>query len=310
MSSALLVSHGFFGDNFFISSVAKKLIEEKQFDNVDFMTGFPQVFELLQQNPYIRNVFMADAVGPELKHIISQYDLTEYDKVFTYTPFTFSMPPALEAQISSGVKNPTPDFQVWTTKENDEKAITFLNDLRKQRPNKKIIAWMQNWKQKAYKFTEEQYWNAPDNYFTGYGTENRNIEFIVSELEKEFILVPVGVPEHISQIQTALYEHEHRSLSEDASILKHCDYFIGTEGGLANLAAGVGCKTILTYEFMWQCYGPRGTVRPFKEGPQLGPMYYFPEGHVYLPLYKTDDEIITLIRGILYENGTSTVTRK
>jgi hypothetical protein len=296
MNTALLVSHGFFGDNFFISSVAKKLIEEQQFEYVDFMTGFPQVFELLQQNPYIRNVYMTDVIGPELKHIITEYDLNGYDKVFTYQPFSFSVPPALEAQIMSGILKPTPDFQVWTTNENDEKALEFLNGLRSKYPNKKIVAWMRNWRQKAYKFTEKQYWNAVDNYFTGYGTENRDINFIVNELEKNFVMVPVGVPENLSQMHTAQYQHEYRSLSEDASILKFCDYFVGTEGGLANLAAGVGCKTILTYEFMWQCYGPRGTVRPFKDGPQLGPVYYFPEGHVYLPLYKTDEEIVDLIK--------------
>jgi hypothetical protein len=296
MSSALLISHGFFGDNFFISSVAKKLIEEQQFDHVDFMTGFPQVFELLQQNPYIRNVYMADVVGPELKHIVSQYDLSGYDKVFTYQPFSFTSPPAFEAQQVSGVHNPTPDFQIWTTQANDEKALDFVNRLRQQHPNKKVVAWMQNWQQKAFCFTEQEYWTAQDHPLTGYGKQNRNINLIISELEKDFILIPVGVPEHMSQLHTAQYEHEYRSLSEEASILKFCDYFIGTEGGLANLAAGVGCKTILTYEFVWQCYGPRGTVRPRAEEAQLGPTYYFETGHTYLPLYKTDLEIIQLLK--------------
>lgn len=296
MSNALLVAHGFFGDNLFISSVAKKLIEENQFDAVDFMTGFPQVFELLERNPYIRNVYMSDVIGPELKHTLSSYDLSGYDKVFTYQPFSFSIPPAQEAQRMSGIQNPTPDFQVWTKPEYDETAVSFLNTLRQQHPHKKVIAWMRNWKQKAYKFTEAQYWNATDNYFTGYGTENRNIEYIVNELSKDFIMVPVGVPENLSQLETAQYKHEYRTLAEDASILKFCDYFIGTEGGLANLASGVGCKTILTYEFMWQCYGPRGTVKPFTHGPKLGPVYYFPEGHRYLPLFKTDEEIVELIK--------------
>lgn len=299
MANTLLVSHGFLGDNLFISSVAKKLIEEKQFENVDFMTGFPQVYELLSANPYIRNVYMADVIGPELKHRVGVYDLNEYDKVFTFNPFSFNIPPALEAQQLCGVRMPTPDFHVWTTKENDEKALMYLEQLKNERPNTKVVGWMRNWKQKAYKFTEEQYWNATDNYFTGYGTENRNIEFIVNRLSDNFIMVPIGVPEDMSQLHTAQYQHEYRSFSEEASVLKFCDYFIGTEGGLANLASGVGCKTILTYEFLWQCYGPRGTVRPFENGPFLGPVYYFSEGHTYLPLYKTDEEIIDLIKNLM-----------
>lgn len=296
MTNALLVSHGFLGDNLFISSVAQKLIEEQQFENVDFLTGFPQVYELLNENPYIRNVFMADTIGPELKHRLNTYDLQDYTKVFTFNPFSFQIPPAFEAQKHCGVKNPTPDFCVWTNKDNDNKALQYLEQLRKERPNTKVVGWMRNWKQKAYKFTEEQYWNAPDNYFTGYGTENRNIDYIVNELSKDFIMVPIGVPETMSQLHTAQYQHEYRSFSEEASVLKFCDYFIGTEGGLANLASGVGCKSILTYEFLWQCYGPRGTVRPFENGPMLGPIHYFSEGHIYLPLYKTDEEIVTLIK--------------
>lgn len=304
MSNALLVSHGFLGDNLFISSVAKKLIEEQQFDTVDFMTGFPQVYELLVANPHIRNVFMADVIGPELKHVIGTYDLTDYEKIFTFNPFSFKIPPALEAQQQCGIRTPTADFQVWTTEENDIKAVEYLEQLKKERPNTKIIGWMRNWKQKAYKFTEEQYWTATDNYFTGYGTENRNIEYIVNTLEKDFIMIPVGVPENLTQLHTAQYQHEYRSFSEEASILKYCDYFIGTEGGLANLAAGVGCKTILTYEFLWQCYGPRGTVRPFERGPALGPAYYFSEGHTYLPLFKTDNEIIDLIKHEIFNHYT------
>jgi hypothetical protein len=294
MSNVLLVSHGYLGDNIFISSVAQKLIESKLADSVDFITGFPQVFELLKQNPYIRDVYMAKNVGPELKSSLAQYDLSGYDKVFTFGPFSFSIPPAKEAQIQCGISSPDSEIRVWTVPEYDTNAVEHISKLRQQNPNKKVVAWMRNWKQKSYKFTEYEYWNAVDNYFTGYGKENRNIDYIVNKLSEHFIMVPVGVPEGISQFDTAHFAHEYNSFAQEASILKHCDYFIGAEGGLANLAAGVGCKTILTYEFIWQCYGPRGTVRPFKDGPMLGPEVYFSEGHAYLPLYKTDEEIINL----------------
>lgn len=295
MKTALLVAHGFLGDNIFISSVAKKLIEERQFDAVDFMTNFPQMFELLEKNPYIRKVYMADIIGPELKHILSGYDLTDYTTVFTFQPFTFAQPPAIEAQIHCGVLNPTADFHAWTVPEYDERALSYINALKKQNSNKKVIAWMRNWEQKSYKFTEHEYWNAEDNYFTGYGKKNRDINYIIEELSKEYIMIPVGVPETLSQMHTAQYQHEFNTFAQEASVLKYCDYFIGAEGGLANLAAAVNCKTLLTYEFIWQCYGPRGTVRPFTNGAVLGPVHYFSEGHAYLPLYKTDDEIIQLI---------------
>jgi len=299
MHNALLVAHGYLGDNLFISSVAEKLKKEQSYDSVDFITGFPQVYELLQQNPYIDNVYVNDVPTPNVTQTLQQYDTSIYKKVFTFPAFSFSIQPTIEAQRLCEVSNPTPEFCVWTVPEYDQMAMDYITQLRNERPNTKVIAWMRNWKQKAFKFTEEQYWNAPDHPLTGYGTENRNIEFIIDTLSQDFIMVPVGVPENLSQFYTAQYQHDYRTFSQEASILKFCDYFIGTEGGLANPASGVGCKTILTYDFLWQCYGPRGTVRRFENGPMIGPTYYFPEGHVYLPLFKTDDEIIQLITEII-----------
>jgi hypothetical protein len=294
MRNALLVSHGYLGDNLFISSVAEKLKKEHQYDTVDFITGFPQVYELLKQNPHIDNVYATEIATPYVSQLIHEYDLSIYEKVFTFSPFSFKIPPATEAQLQSGITNPTPDFRVWTVPEYDHRAKEFIVQLKQERPNAKVIGWMRNWKQKAFSFTEQQYWNASDHPLTGYGKENRNIDYIIDELSKHFIMVPIGVPESLSQFDTAQHQKTYRTFAEDASILKFCDYFIGTEGGLANLACGVGCKTLLTYEFIWQCYGPRGTVRPFENGPPLGPVYYFNGGHEYLPLYKTDEELVQL----------------
>jgi len=301
MSSVLLVAHGYLGDNIFISSVAEKLLKENQFDTVDYMTGFPQVFELLNQNPYINNVYTADIIGPELKHVLHQYDLTGYDKVFTFDPFLFDIQPPVVAQRKCGVNNPSPEIKIWTVPEYDETSKVFINNL-KQESDKKIIAWQMSWDEKAYSFTEEEYWTKIGNFVTGCGTKNRDISFIIEELSKKFIMIPVGVPKTLTQFFTAEYQHEYRSFAEEASILKHCDYFIGNEGGMANLASSVGCKTILTYEFTWQLYGPRGIMRRFEHGPKLGPAHYFESGHTYLPLYKSDEEIVHIITDIIEGN--------
>lgn len=301
MTSALLVAHGYLGDNIFISSVAQKLIEEQQFDSIDYVTGFPQVFDILNQNPYINNVYVSDIIGPELKHTLGSYDLSGYSKVFTFDPFMFDIQPPLAAQKHCNVRNPSPEIKVWTTQENDEKAIKFLENLKKD-SNKKVIAWQLSWDEKAYKYSEQDYWSKSGNFVTGCGTKNRDISYIINELSKDFIMIPVGVPQTLSQFFTATYQHEYRSFSEDASLLKYCDYFIGNEGGMANLASSVGCKTILTYEFTWQLYGPRGIMRQFKDGPKLGPVHYFDNGHMYLPLYKSDAEIVGIITNVINNN--------
>ncbi len=297
MKKILLVANGFLGDNLFISSTAEKLLAENICEQVDMVTGFPQVGELLINNPHVTQVFGTPEPTQNVSSAIQVFDLSEYDKVIHYPPFSFDIPPAAQAQLIAGVTNVSPSFTVYTSETTDAKMNAFVTEIR-DKTDKKIIAWMSNWKQKAFRFTEQEYFfgqNDPQG-LTGYGRENRNIEKIIEELSNEYYMIPVGVPQQFSQFDTVNGIEGFRTFSEEASLLKYCDYFIGTEGGLANLAAGVGCKTILTHEFVWQCYGPRGTVRPLKDGPQLGPVYYFPKGHMYLPLYKTDEEIITLIK--------------
>ena len=84
-----------------------------------------------------------------------------------------------------------------------------------------------------------------------------------------------------------------------ASIIKACDYMIGAESGLINLAAGVGTKTIITGDFVHQLYGYNGVLKKIQE-PKLGPEFYFPNaGHVSLDPYLTDDEVITQMREII-----------
>ena len=91
---------------------------------------------------------------------------------------------------------------------------------------------------------------------------------------------------------TGIYTHT-------AAILSQCDFMIGGESGLINLAAGVGTKTIITGDYVHQLYGWNGVIRKLKE-PKLGPEFYFgKENHVSLNPYFTDDEVIIEIRNII-----------
>jgi hypothetical protein len=77
--------------------------------------------------------------------------------------------------------------------------------------------------------------------------------------------------------------------------MKFCDAFVGTEGGLCNLAAGVGTKTIITGDFVHQLYGWNGVLKKIKE-PKLGPIHYFlNSNHVELNSYISDEEVIKQI---------------
>ena len=118
----------------------------------------------------------------------------------------------------------------------------------------------------------------------------RDIKYIVEEIRKEFpAMIEVGFPPGTGVHDIGLSTTANFSMS--ASMLKFCDYFIGGEGGLCNLAAGVGTKTIITGDYVHQLYGWNGVIKKIKE-PKLGPEFYFKEGHTSLNPYLSDEEVV------------------
>ena len=133
----------------------------------------------------------------------------------------------------------------------------------------------------------------------GYGGKRRDISFIVSQLNsnENITLVPVGKQNGYNQTTAEVSTVSELSLT--TSIIKECDYFIGSEGGLSNIAAGVGTKTIITGDFVHQLYGWNGVIEKNEE-PKLGPKFYFPKfGHVTLNPYITDEEVVEELNKLL-----------
>lgn len=290
MSKVVVVCHGYLGDHLFASSLAKKLLEEGHASSVDYVVGFPQVIPLLKLNPYINNIIFDGVVTPA-----PQLRVQGYNKVIQLRPLSFVEQPCIEYQKLAGIINPTPDFTIYTDKDLDNKFEKELEPYRIA----PVIAIMNNWQSKAFRFTEEEYIRGIDVPNKGYGGRVRNIPFIVSQLKERFVTIDVGAPDNITQFQTATtLPTQTRTLLEEASLLKNCDYFVGAEGGLANLASGVGCKTILTSDFVHQLYGWNGVIRKIKE-PKLGPRYYFPNGHIDLNPYLSDEEVVEHITKII-----------
>lgn len=279
MTNALIVCHGYFGDHLFANSIAEHLITEKQFDNVDYVLGFPQVLPFFERNPFVRRA-ITTSVGPS--PILP--DTSDYTKVFQLRPITRHVPPAVEMQMLCGVQNPSPRFTVNTNPELD--ALILGSYGPKTKP---VIAIMNGWSERSFLFTEEQYNRGIDVPYLGYGGQHRNTDYIVRCIEDEFTTIRVGTIGNINQFSIT---HDGPSLDLTASILKYCDVFVGGEGGLANLAYAVGTRTILTSDFVHQLYGPNGTQQKLEE-PKLGPVYYGdePGRHINLNPYLTDEEV-------------------
>lgn len=278
----LIKSVGFIGDNLFGSSVAKKLKEQYSNCEVDYLLSMIQPYELISYNPYIDNVYttMPDKI---------------YDKTFQLQPIHRKTTPCEQFQLQCNILNPSADFKIYTNSVLDKFVQTLLLPLT----NKKIVAWLSNWEERSFIFSEDQYKMGIDVPGYGYGGKHRNISKIIETLQQndDLYLIEVGKPNGYNQKLTDIFSVSEYTLT--ASILKNCDYFIGAEGGLANLASGVGTKTILTGDFVHQLYGWNGVIEKCQE-PKLGPKYYFNDAdHQVLDPYLTDDEVANQILNIV-----------
>jgi len=282
MKTCLIVCHGYFGDHCLPIAFAEHLVEEGQFDTVDYVIGFPQVFPFFVRNPYIRNVFL-DRVGPSPR---IPSNSNTYNRVFQLGPITRVIPPAVEMQVACGVNNPSPTFYIHTDPEMDEFVRSYYGE-----KTGLVIGVMNGWKERSFLFSREQYDRGIDVPNLGYGGAHRNTDWIIEKIELEFNTIRVGAEGHINQFTV---NHDGPSLNLTASILKYCDVFIGAEGGLANLAYAVGTDTILTSDFVHQLYGPNGVLQKLPE-PKLGPAYYGRGKHINLDPYLTDEDIFLQI---------------
>lgn len=275
---------GFIGDILFASSVAKQLhwqanpgYNDHNEIVVDYLIHLYQPYELLCNNPFINKVHLFDC------------DRTTYDAVYDLHEIDFNIQPPKYYQMQCGIENPTTEFQVYTNKAFDQAVAQSLKPYRDQ--GLKVVAYLSNWEERSFIFTEEEYKRGIDVPGYGYGGKHRNTNWIISELSKQpnLLLTPVGMPPGYN-VREADFNNV-AEYSMQASFLKNCDYFIGAEGGLCNLAAGVGTKTVITGDFVHQLYGWNGVIQKIQQ-PKLGPQHYFASGHRTLDPYLTDAQVI------------------
>jgi hypothetical protein len=275
----------------FATSLAQTL--KSRYNQVDYLIGFPQMKELLENNPYIDLVLTSEIAGPKPTKYV-----TGYNRVIELGPLNYQVTPCEEYYQQAELDYNGQQYQVYTNPHFDLDAKRMVSHLHNEY-GKPVVGVMMNWQSKTYIFTPEQYEAGIDVPGLGYGGAHRDVQSIIDELQHHFTLLPIGFDSNISQHHTlGLPTHDKKSLLYEASLLKYCDVFIGTEGGLANLAAGIGCKTILTGDFIHQLYGPNGCIKKITY-PQLGPNKYFPEfGHLMLNPYYTDKEVTNeIIKG-------------
>lgn len=293
MKKILIKTYGFIGDILFASSIAEKLKQENECI-VDYCIGFPQPYKLLKNNPYIDNVFLSKNKGPRVT-LPDSRDLNHYDVIYELPECKQDIQPTIWYQKYCGVKNPTPEYKVYPDEDLTKSTRYELSLINPG--NVKVIGYVANWKNLTIKYSKEEYENGLKNIpeiMSHLQTNTRDIDYILNELGKEFILIPLGYDHNVTQYHTALDSTS--TYTNTASIIKTCDLVIGQEGGMTNLAAGVGTKCIITTDFMHALYGPKGIMKQFPQV-KLGPANMFPlKNHIHLDPFITDEEIIKIIK--------------
>ena len=274
----LIKSTGFIGDILFSTSVARQMKREDRTLLIDYQIPLNAPYEILQLDNNINRIFIPN----------EEVDESSYDKVFTLPPCTQEDPPTIQYQKHCGVKELDPSYDIKVPHTAIEVVSAMMKPHKQQ--GKKIVAWQGNWEEKSFRYTEEEYKRGVDVPNLGYGGKRRDINFLISELSRRYLLIKVGFDPGISQNQIGLLTTG--IFTYTAAILSQCDYMVGGESGLINLAAGVGTKTIITGDYVHQLYGWNGVIRKLKE-PKLGPEFYFgKENHVSLNPYLRDEEVV------------------
>lgn len=296
MKKVLIKTYGFIGDILFASSVAEKLKLQEDCI-VDYCIGFPQPYALLKNNPHVNSIHMSQNKGPKVV-LPSHISEASYDLVYELPECRQDVQPTIWFQQYCGVSNPTSEYKVYTNEVLDTSVQWELASLN---PTKtKVVGYVANWKQSTIRYTQSEYENGLSyaREILGHVQPNtRNIEWILEELSKECILIPLGYDANTTQYYTALDSTS--TYTNTASVAKVCDLVIGQEGGMTNLAAGVGTKCLITTDFMHALYGPHGIMKQFQEV-KLGPANILPSaGHIHASPFATDEELLTLIKSNL-----------
>jgi len=297
------------GDTLFASSVAKKLKEQNSESTIHYDVTFLQPIELLMNNPYIDRVYYRESCE------------TDYDVVYQLMGEDVSVLNPYESAVSQfqrmcNIKNFDDTFEVYTNKHLDysiKRSMEELTELKEWNSDLIKVGYQMDWERKSFLFTEQEYDSAVGGEDgTGYGNGSRQIFDIINCLESspKIMLFALGLEETISKNYPCL--NSTSKFSFTASLMKNCDYVIGTEGCLTNISSALGTPTIITTDYIHQLFGPKGihwqqsggdlsnleTRKPF-----LGPNSYFPTGnHVHLSPFLTDGEVGNQIEKIIF-NG-------
>lgn len=282
MTKVLIETTGWIGDILFALSLPEKLKKERsEISRLDFLIDKPQPYLLLKNNNYIDNVYLNNLTNSITYDFHYKMPVIE-DK---------SIAPTIQYQKYCGIKNLSSEFQVE------------VEDLDISVP-KNTIAIQGDWDTRIWNITDEE---AKLKIFDQTGVYSyyktlRPIDFnkfiakIIKQLPSyNFIIINPWNRTRSFSNDPRGYNSSPHDYRNNAATIKKCVALLGAEGGLTNLSAGLGVKTIYTTCHMHRMFGEQGVISQCKDI-QLGPEKLFPgKGHKAISPFATQEEAIQTI---------------
>lgn len=249
-----MIATGWLGDTIACTAAATSLYEERDFE-VDFYVKWPQLISILSQDTRYRTQGYVDSRWGRfsLSRRLADYDLVLREP----STWSYREPFTAEIRRTAGCA-PKPEYTL---------VLPGNTASSHHQPFFRRIAI------------------ARDIYKRAYG---RDVNALIDALSQQFELVWVGLPPEKSSKRG-----RHLDLMEDAQLLASADGFVGPEGGLLWLAAGLGVRTVYFTEHIQHV---QESIQSGNAWCSLGSINLFPEkGHCALPAYCTNDEALARI---------------
>lgn len=275
--TALVVVIGWLGDCLFSIPIAEKLKTQNNYMRVDYLIGFPQVKEVMDNNIYIDEVYVYPTPTAYPDHTKLK-SVDAYDDVFVLPTNDLSDLPTIKFQKACGIEMTSPQFRINI-------ASKYQRHVYRGEKECIRIGVSSTWKDKN------------ENY--------RDVDDIINRLQEKFPQVMfIKLGNNISQFEGSSPDNI-RNFNIMLSKMTICDYVIGAEGGMLNFASALGTRTICATDFTNALFGEKGRLYQHKDWyNRITPRAFFPhEGHINLPPeIDTNESICNEIEKLLKYN--------
>jgi hypothetical protein len=226
MKKCLVSVIGHLGDTLWSSSCSKPLKEEQNFDQIDYLIGFPQTKPILEQNHYIDRVFVQT---PHTAYVNKNFvpNLEQYDTIYELPVNDLSVIPTILYQKTCGIVNVDKAFPCKLPPEFVSEIGTYVFKFGICHTWKTYYDTLRN----PYELLQ-MFESRCDDYF-GRNSWRHDVKFVI---------IGNGCSQHEGANDVDGYLRM-------GQLMMSCDAVLGAEGGLLNLASSLGVDTICATDF-------------------------------------------------------------